>query len=186
MQKLCHLQPSGKGFFAVRHEAALAKASVFDYLDQTTFYLDNPTMAETATPAWTDERVNTLTRMWKSGQSAQEIASELGITRNAVIGKAHRLGLSGRPSPIKKKEIGCTILQLNERTCRWPMGDPKDGAFRFCGKQVHAHFPYCMDHALVAYQQPAKKGEEGKAEAAAAKDAAAKEAADKAKQAVAG
>ena len=54
--------------------------------------------------SWTDERINTLKKMWKEGKSAAEIAKTLGkgVTRNAVIGKAHRMGLSGRPSPIKK------------------------------------------------------------------------------------
>ena len=54
--------------------------------------------------SWTDERINTLKKMWKEGKSAAEIAKALGkgVTRNAVIGKAHRMGLSGRPSPIKK------------------------------------------------------------------------------------
>ena len=56
--------------------------------------------------SWTDERVETLKRMWAEGQSASQIAKELGgVTRNAVIGKAHRLGLQSRPSPVKVSTI---------------------------------------------------------------------------------
>lgn len=90
--------------------------------------------------------------------SASEIAEMLGdITRNAVIGKAHRLGLSGRPSPIKKKPVvGATILSLTERMCKWPVGDPKHADFHFCGKGAHPGMPYCVEHATLAYQ-PAKR-----------------------------
>ena len=54
-----------------------------------------------ATPTWTDDRVHTLTRLWRDGLSASQIARALagGVTRNAVIGKVHRLGLSGRAKP---------------------------------------------------------------------------------------
>ncbi|WP_404326886.1 GcrA family cell cycle regulator [Aerophototrophica crusticola] len=90
--------------------------------------------------------------------SASEIADALGnVTRNAVIGKAHRLGLSGRPSPIKKKPSkGATILSLTERMCKWPVGDPKSPDFHFCGKAAVQGLPYCAEHAALAYQ-PAKK-----------------------------
>ena len=56
--------------------------------------------------SWTDERINLLKKMWKDGKSAADIAKTLakGVTRNAVIGKAHRMGLSNRPSPIKKND----------------------------------------------------------------------------------
>ena len=106
--------------------------------------------------SWTDERVQQLKDLWAQGLSASEIADILGdITRNAVIGKAHRLGLSGRPSPIKKKPTrGATILALTERMCKWPVGDPKHQDFHFCGKPS---LPYCAEHAAVAYQ-PASSG----------------------------
>jgi GcrA cell cycle regulator len=117
--------------------------------------------------SWTDEKVEQLRQMWGSGKSASEIAEQLGgVSRNAVIGKAHRLGLSGRPSPIKKrksaevKEVrpgGATILSLTERMCRWPIGDPKQPGFRFCGKPAHNGLPYCAEHAAVAYQLPTTK-----------------------------
>jgi len=141
--------------------------------------------------SWTDERIAQLKKMWKEGKSAADIAKFLakGVTRNAVIGKAHRMGLSGRPSPIKKappapkktvakKEIkkaapvaplkkaaapvvsgvrhnpltrelaeprkfekeaippggGVALIDLTERMCKWPIGDPKEDDFTFCGR----------------------------------------------------
>ena len=55
--------------------------------------------------SWTDERIATLTKMWEGGATASQIAEELGgVSRNAVIGKAHRLGLKARPSPVKANE----------------------------------------------------------------------------------
>lgn len=55
--------------------------------------------------SWTDERIGTLRKMWEGGATASEIATELGgVSRNAVIGKAHRLGLKARPSPVKANE----------------------------------------------------------------------------------
>lgn len=112
--------------------------------------------------SWTDERVELLKSLWGQGMSASDIADTLGdITRNAVIGKAHRLGLSGRPSPIKKKPSrGATILSLTERMCKWPVGDPKHPDFHFCGKPVQAGLPYCAEHAAIAYQPSSKKREE--------------------------
>ncbi|WP_241229779.1 GcrA family cell cycle regulator, partial [Tsuneonella rigui] len=55
--------------------------------------------------SWTDERIATLKKMWEGGATASQIADELGgVSRNAVIGKAHRLGLKARPSPVKPNE----------------------------------------------------------------------------------
>ena len=55
--------------------------------------------------SWTDERIATLKKMWEGGATASQIADELGgVSRNAVIGKAHRLGLKSRPSPVKANE----------------------------------------------------------------------------------
>ena len=171
--------------------------------------------------SWTDERVATLTKMWGEGQSASQIAKELGgVTRNAVIGKVHRLGLSNRatsntkapakgkaaakpaarakpaakaktapvappkpmlparkviipagqplpPQPsaneispealasvreVEKKAKKITLMELTERTCKWPIGDPATEEFWFCGLASQPGKPYCEAHASVAFQ----------------------------------
>ncbi|XDA97723.1 GcrA family cell cycle regulator [Sulfitobacter sp. LCG007] len=188
--------------------------------------------------SWTDERVELLKKMWSEGQSASQIAKELGgVTRNAVIGKVHRLGLSNRvgapgapapvakpetrsepkpkpeakpkptmkpeaddveasapdddaeaapkpaalparkaiipagqplppqPSPneispealakvneIEKKAKKLTLMELTERTCKWPVGDPATEDFWFCGLPVQQGKPYCEAHVGVAFQ----------------------------------
>lgn len=114
---------------------------------------------------WSDERISQLRTLWSQGRSASEIAVMLGdgISRNAVIGKAHRLGLSSRPSPIRrteKQEAGPGIMALNERMCRWPVGDPRDEDFHFCGKASVPGLPYCGDHCRTAYQ-PTRRRFEG-------------------------
>ena len=155
--------------------------------------------------SWTDERVEQLKKLWTDGLSASQIAAELGgVTRNAVIGKVHRLGLSGRakspssaaPRPRKPRQthmlrvsrasirgntalayaydldveaepepieniipIGQrrTLLELNEETCRWPIGDPATQDFFFCGGKPITSLPYCAYHSRVAYQPPASR-----------------------------
>jgi GcrA cell cycle regulator len=208
--------------------------------------------------SWTDERVEILKKMWGEGQSASQIAKELGgVTRNAVIGKVHRLGLSNRtasaaataktaatpsvppsakekpaarPEPVKAKapvvapepvveakpepastpaqaaepkpkpepatevqapvpmpprrqiipagqplppqpsaneispetlasarEVEKTakrlkLMELTERTCKWPIGDPATDDFWFCGLPVQQGKPYCETHVSVAFQ----------------------------------
>lgn len=145
--------------------------------------------------SWTNERVELLEKLWKEGKSAAEIAKELGgVTRNAVIGKAHRLGLSGRPQTPKKETVkataakktpektsaaaaparmvvetaekpenGLTILDLNDRVCKWPIGDPRDENFYFCGERSRPGTPYCDRHAAMAYQTPGRRQDEDKA-----------------------
>ena len=154
--------------------------------------------------SWTDERVELLKKLWADGLSASQIANELGsVTRNAVIGKVHRLGLSGRakslsssaPRPRKPRAhsllrvrpqmrgntalalsyefdhepeqelieniipIGqrCSLLELTEDKCRWPIGDPGQPDFFFCGGKTTTGIPYCGYHARVAYQPPAAR-----------------------------
>jgi GcrA cell cycle regulator len=209
---------------------------------------------------WTDERIATLTKMWESGATASQIADELGgVSRNAVIGKAHRLGLKSRPSPVKPNEekaapkkapepapvakapsaarsasrpvkaplparpapvaaekpagdipsqplpepraempkivsVGpggflrqgpgdqqapippapprrlvpakpspemadkTSLLELNDRVCRWPMGHPGEADFHFCGEKVNPGFPYCVEHCGRAYQAQLPRG----------------------------
>ena len=132
--------------------------------------------------SWTDERVALLKQLWGEGKTAAEIAKVLGdgITRNAVIGKAHRLKLSSRLSPIQqnapkktKTEIaprlikpqvklpefrgkGIKLIDLDARMCRWPVGDPKEENFNFCGCDAIAGLPYCDEHCRAAYQVPTR------------------------------
>ena len=179
--------------------------------------------------SWTDERVELLKKMWGEGQSASQIAKELGgVTRNAVIGKVHRLGLSNRagsgatpakaeakakpsapkaeakpkppqpktepaikpvpageakpnlparkqiipagqplpPQPsaneispealakvneVEKKSKKISLMELTERTCKWPVGDPATDNFWFCGLPVQQGNPYCAAHVGVAF-----------------------------------
>ncbi|MFQ5623696.1 MAG: GcrA family cell cycle regulator [Paracoccaceae bacterium] len=177
---------------------------------------------------WTDERVEILKSMWNEGKSASQIAKELGgVTRNAVIGKVHRLGLSNRTAPgakpaakeaskpaqkepgpaaeavaekpaaaaepkvqpastepprakpiapagqplppqptpseisaealanlaqIEKKAKKLDLMQLTERTCKWPIGDPATDQFWFCGHPAQPGKPYCEAHVAVAFQ----------------------------------
>ena len=126
---------------------------------------------------WADNRVALLSDLWQSGYSARQIAERLGegVTRNAVIGKANRLGLS-KPSKSsvtrqqRQKERaenvlhlqppideGATIFSLTASTCRWPIGDPGDLDFHFCGAQSKVGQPYCEYHAARAYQPPKAK-----------------------------
>jgi len=222
---------------------------------------------------WTEERIATLRRLWESGSTASEIAAELGgVSRNAVIGKAHRLGLKARPSPVKANEkkkaaapakkpaasparpaeepraeasasdtapqrpaqrpaapapaapprsepataapaqtpsqpipgaqpetprivsVGpggflrqgpgemqqpippapprrlvpakpsaeiqgkTSLLDLNEKICKWPIGHPGEPDFHFCGDKVNPGFPYCVDHCGRAYQAQLPRG----------------------------
>src|SRR5688500_5724800 len=202
--------------------------------------------------SWTDERIDRLKALWTKGATASQIAEELGgVSRNAVIGKAHRLGLESRPSPVKPGEekdkkapapkpaaaapkatkpappkaaptaaaprepaadeprtsepaavaqprqqrqemqyrsVGpggfirqgpgdtqapippapprrlvpakpsaevadkTSLLDLNDRVCRWPMGHPGEPDFHFCGQQANPGYPYCVQHCGVAYQ----------------------------------
>jgi GcrA cell cycle regulator len=199
--------------------------------------------------SWTDERIERLKELWTKGMTASQIADELGaVSRNAVIGKAHRLGLQSRPSPVKPNDpapapaakakkaepeiaedapfdledapvsapaaapaepsvstqplappqpavpqqrvvsVGpggflrqgpgdqqqpippapprrlvpakpsadvadkTSLLDLNEKICKWPLGHPGEPDFHFCGRAANPGFPYCVEHCGVAYQ----------------------------------
>ena len=111
--------------------------------------------------AWTDGEVAILEAMWGEGRSARNIAGKLGKTRNAVIGKANRLGLSHnsgpRPAvrgvqPPRRKEHPSSPLDLTERMCRWPIGHPGEPGFHFCGNQHVPGRPYCEAHCAIAYR----------------------------------
>ncbi|MEC7205213.1 MAG: GcrA family cell cycle regulator, partial [Pseudomonadota bacterium] len=102
--------------------------------------------------SWTDEKVNKLKELWGKGQTASQIAEIIGgVSRNAVIGKAHRLGLSSRPSPIKR--VNHPITATQERMCQWPIGNPRDPSFHFCGKTAAPDRPYCEEHCAMAYRR---------------------------------
>lgn len=119
--------------------------------------------------AWTDDKIEELKALWGKGLSASQIAGELGegFTRNSVIGKAHRLGLESRPSPVKSEAAKAKapasrkkaadrprvgLLDLTERMCKWPLGHPGDADFHFCGTPSVPAMPYCPDHCREAYQ----------------------------------
>lgn len=146
--------------------------------------------------AWTTEMIEHLSQMWQEGKTTNEIAKALGVSKNSIVGKVHRLNLEARPSPIKKKDeenmleaenitpaqkepepkepkITITpkkvsdakvyhntcikLSELDNHTCRWPIGDPKDENFCFCGKKVRTGQTYCDEHAEIAYVKPLKK-----------------------------
>ncbi len=139
---------------------------------------------------WTDERVEQLKALWAEGLSASQIARALGsVSRNAVIGKVHRLGLAGRAGParterpratVARKAVAhlaappppvveedpilladgkfATVLTISDRMCKWPIGDPADNEFHFCGHKPKLGSPYCEAHARKAYQpQPQRR-----------------------------
>ncbi len=118
--------------------------------------------------SWTDEKIEQLKELWDQGLSTAEIGRELGVSKNAVVGKSHRLGLKPRPSPIsgkapekapkpkpkpKAKESTrvMDVIDLGPQMCRWPFGDPGDDDFHFCGKTSVVGKPYCEDHCAAAY-----------------------------------
>lgn len=116
---------------------------------------------------WTEERVTRLKSLWGEGRTASQIAVILGdVTRNAVIGKAHRLGLKGRPSPIRKEKTAATpkparravvqvprATRVNDRQCHWPIGHPREPGFHFCGDPAVEDKPYCGKHCNLAYRR---------------------------------
>tara|TARA_B100001741_G_C16489764_1_gene569088 strand:+ start:104 stop:487 length:384 start_codon:yes stop_codon:yes gene_type:complete len=106
---------------------------------------------------WTKTKVEKLSRLWGQGVSARSIAEKLGdVSRNAVIGKANRLGLSKKLSvedKTIKKEISASSLVPKMNGCKWPIGHPGDDDFYFCGKPVIPGKPYCGEHCLVAYRR---------------------------------
>ena len=143
--------------------------------------------------SWTDEKVAKLKELWGKGNTASQIAEIIGgISRNAVIGKAHRLNLSakiktrtaisnqsfensisnknnqlkkGRRSRFKsliidkdfEPENPKQLEELDENTCKWPIGHPNEKDFYFCGRSSLKDFSYCKLHLLYAYQPRGKK-----------------------------
>jgi GcrA cell cycle regulator len=146
--------------------------------------------------SWTPEREEKLRDLWKKGHSASQIATMLGeTTRNAVIGKAHRLNLEARAvskkstpkvsltssvkPELKTQRLGRKarfkallldknfeqenpkkLEELNDETCRWPIGHPYEDKFYFCGRKPLEKFPYCKLHVLYAFQPKNAKEED--------------------------
>jgi GcrA cell cycle regulator len=111
---------------------------------------------------WTQERIETLAQLWTDGHSTAEIGRRLGVTKNAVVGKAHRLSLTPRPSPVKstgKPRIRpAKVVEISGPTCSWPHGHPGEKGFHFCGARAMSGKPYCQEHAALAYVRPKSHG----------------------------
>ena len=107
---------------------------------------------------WTSERIEQLSLLWDEGITTAEIGRRIGVTKNAVIGKVHRIGLVPRvvkeaPAPRRN------VFDFNGAVCMWPIGHPTDDNFHFCGGHPIAGKPYCANHAAVAYIRPKEKPE---------------------------
>ncbi|MBT3361277.1 MAG: global cell cycle regulator GcrA-like protein [Rhodospirillales bacterium] len=107
---------------------------------------------------WTETQVAELIRLWNEGLPTSEIGRKLGTTKNAVVGKAHRMGLTKRQSPIRKKAAPkpekpkiIRLRELRSGMCSWPHGEPGTPDFQFCGKPTVPSKPYCADHCAMAY-----------------------------------
>jgi GcrA cell cycle regulator len=103
--------------------------------------------------AWTEDLVLRLRELWSQGLTASQIAAALpGFSRNAILGKVHRLNLSSRPSPIQRDlPPKPTLMTLREHMCKWPIGEPGTPDFHFCGDETVANSPYCAEHHSRAY-----------------------------------
>ena len=145
--------------------------------------------------SWNEEKIKKLTELWGKGNTASQIAEIIGgISRNAVIGKAHRLNLSSKiktrnatssqnfennseendtkQRQVRKSKFKSLLIEkdfepenpkkleeLDESSCKWPIGHPQEKLFYFCGRSSLKDFSYCKLHLLYAYQPKGKKEE---------------------------
>ncbi len=103
---------------------------------------------------WTPVRIGVLIDYWKEGLPTSEIGRRLQVTKNAVVGKVHRLGLAKRRPPVHKNPKEAKIIKmdaLGAGMCHWPEGEPGTEAFRFCGQPAVDGKPYCGEHCAQAY-----------------------------------
>ena len=116
-----------------------------------------------------DERLEKLKELWTRGLYISQIGEALGVSRNAIAGKAHRIGLPKRPSPISRPKVEkpqaavpevtenlplrleLRQLEWSRSKCCWPTGDPKKSGFVFCGDAIVPGKPYCLTHCQEAY-----------------------------------
>lgn len=109
-------------------------------------------------PTWTQQRIEQLTRLWEEGMTTAEIGRRIGVSKNAVIGKVHRIGLV--PRVVKEASVPRrNVFDFAGPVCMWPIGHPTDADFRFCGARPVAGKPYCEHHAALAYIKPKEKSE---------------------------
>jgi GcrA cell cycle regulator len=107
---------------------------------------------------WTPERIEALTRLWEEGVTTAEIGRRIGVTKNAVIGKVHRIGLTPRvitQKPPPKRNV----FDFTGPACMWPIGHPGEDDFHFCGEDPITGKPYCEHHVELAYIKPKEKSE---------------------------
>jgi len=145
--------------------------------------------------SWNEEKVNKLKELWGKGNTASQIAEIIGgLSRNAVIGKAHRLNLSSKiktrnassnqnfdinsqennskQRQVRKSKFKSLLIEknfepenpkkleeLDENSCKWPVGHPEESSFYFCGRSSLKDFSYCKLHLLYAYQPKGRKEE---------------------------
>ena len=113
---------------------------------------------------WTEDLIDTLGKLWAEGLSTAEIGRRLGVSKNSVVGKAHRLSLTPRPSPVKlvpgrpRHKPAPKVVEIKGPTCSWPHGHPGEKGFHFCGARTLPGKPYCAEHAAVAYVRPKSHG----------------------------